>query len=291
MAVIARPRSIVQDPVTTLAWAAVMLIAALSAWLAVVGCTVLAREHNLWAAINGARGRMIGPGLIVFVVAIMLAEQRWPAVRRPLLARAHLVDAAYLALFAVCVAPLLALVATGFALEVERHAPWLLLSRLPLVPQLALVVTILVAQDAIMWCAHVANHRFRALWRLHALHHSQEDLSVLSTFRTHPLIHATYLPSALPAIVLASSGSLPTSALVVYACLITLPHANLPWRLGALGRVIVSPAYHRAHHARELGAQGNVNFGFALVLWDQLAHRAVFPKGAGPVETGVAGRS
>ena len=233
MAVIVRHRSVAQDRAVTVAWVGVMAIAGLSAWLAVVGGTDLAGEHYLWRAISGARGRMVGPGLVLFVAAVMVAEQRWPAVQRPLLARAHLVDASYLVFFAICMVPPLTLVTTGFAVELRRHAPWLVLARLPLVPQIAVVIAILVAQDAIMWCAHVANHRYKALWRLHALHHSQEDLNVLSTFRTHPLIHATYLPSALPALVLGSSvGSVPTAALVVYACLITLPHANLGWRLG-----------------------------------------------------------
>jgi hypothetical protein len=76
----------------------------------------------------------------------------------------------------------------------------------------------------------------------------------------------------------------------VYGCLVTLPHANLNWRLGPLGRVIVSPAYHRLHHARDLGARGTVNFGFVLVVWDQLARRAEFPLGGPPVLTGIAGR-
>jgi hypothetical protein len=76
----------------------------------------------------------------------------------------------------------------------------------------------------------------------------------------------------------------------VYGCLVTFPHANLNWRLGPLGRIIVSPAYHRLHHARDLGERGTVNFGFVLVVWDQLARRAEFPLGGPPVLTGIAGR-
>jgi sterol desaturase/sphingolipid hydroxylase (fatty acid hydroxylase superfamily) len=189
------------------------------------------------------------------------------------------------------VLPLLTLVETGFAVEVSAHAHFLELGRLPLGPQVVVASLILIGIDAMNWAAHVANHRFLTLWRLHALHHSQEDMSVLTTFRTHPLIHASYLPSLLPALVLGASGSVPAIAIMVYGCLITLPHANLRWRFGPLGHVVVSPAYHRLHHAAVfLDDRGTVNFGFVLVCWDQLIHRAVFPDGTAPVATGIAGR-
>ncbi len=155
----------------------------------------------------------------------------------------------YFALFGIVVVPLLTLVETGFAAEIERHASFMVLGRLPVVPRLGVVIVTLVGIDAMNWCAHVANHRFTTLWRLHALHHSQEDMSVFTTFRTHPLVHATYLPALLPALVLGASGAVPAAALIAYGCLVTLPHANLPWRLGPIGRVVVSPAYHRIHHA------------------------------------------
>ncbi len=274
----------------TAVWAGVLLVAGFSAWLAMVGLADLVSAKDVWGAIDASRGRLAGPVLIVVVVLLLVAEQRWPAVRRPLLARAQLVDACYFALFAVAVVPLLALVETGFSIEVERHLSFLVLEHLSLVPRTVVVAVTLVTIDGMNWCGHVANHRSAALWRLHALHHSQEDMSVLTTFRTHPLAHATYVPALLPALMLGASGAAPAGAIIVYGCLVTLPHANLNWRLGPLGRVIVSPAYHRLHHARDLGARGTVNFGFVLVVWDQLARRAEFPLSGPPVLTGIAGR-
>jgi sterol desaturase/sphingolipid hydroxylase (fatty acid hydroxylase superfamily) len=253
--------------------------------------SVLAGAGDLSKALATAQGRTVGPALVVVVAALFLAERLWPAVPRPALARAHLVDAGYLVLFAVAVVPLLTLVETGFAVEVGRHAHFLMVSRLAPVPQVVVVGLILVGIDAMNWLAHVANHRSASLWRLHALHHSQEDMSVFTTFRTHPLVHATYLGALLPALVLGASGAVPATALIVYGCLVTLPHANLSWRFGPLGRVFVSPAYHRLHHARDaIDPRGTVNFGFVLVCWDQLAHRSLFPSGGTPIATGIAGR-
>jgi sterol desaturase/sphingolipid hydroxylase (fatty acid hydroxylase superfamily) len=248
-------------------------------------------QSDLAAAISSARGRTVGPILLVFIGVILLAEQLWPAVRRPLFSRAQVVDAIYLALFAVVVLPLLTVVETGAAVEIGQHAHFLELGRLPLGPQVVVAGLILVGIDAMNWAAHVANHRSLTLWRLHALHHSQEDMSVLTTFRTHPLVHASYLPSLLPALILGASGTVPAVAIIVYGCLITLPHANLRWRFGPLGRLFVSPAYHRLHHvAVFLDDRGTVNYGFVLVCWDQLIHRAVFPTAGETPATGIAGR-
>lgn len=276
----------------TKAWYGVLALAALCAWLGYVGLHTLLGENDLAQAISATRGNTVGPVLIVFIAVILLAEQFWPAVPRPMLSRAHLVDLSYLVLFAVAVLPLLTLVETGFSVEVTQHAHFLELGRLPLGSQVVAAGLILVGIDAMNWAAHVANHRSLTLWRIHALHHSQEDMSVLTTFRTHPLVHASYLPSLFPALILGASGTVPGLAIVVYACLITLPHANLRWTFGPLGRVFVSPAYHRLHHVAEfLDDRGTVNYGFVLVCWDQMIHRAAFPaKHATPLPTGIAGR-
>lgn len=274
------------------AWGGVLCISTFALWLAVKGAEYFGTLAGIWSAVSGARRTMVGPGLLAFVAVCLIAEQFWPAVPRRLWSRAQLVDGAYLALFAIVVVPVLTLVNNGFTSQVHQHASWLLLGRLPLVPRAVATVLILVGMDAMLWAAHVLNHRYRALWRLHALHHSQEDMSVLTTFRTHPLIHATYLPSLLPALVLQSSGSLPAWSLVVYGCLITLPHANLRLSFGPLDRVLVSPAFHRLHHARQLSPRGNLNYGFALSIWDQLAGCAELPSpGVAPVATGIEART
>jgi sterol desaturase/sphingolipid hydroxylase (fatty acid hydroxylase superfamily) len=286
-----RPAAPARDAARLRAWFGVLAVGALAAWLGWVGTRVLLGAGDLAKAVETARGRTVGPALIVFIGVILLAERLWPAVPRPLLARAHLVDLGYLVLFAVVVLPLLTLVETGVAVEVDAHARFLILSRLAVLPEVAVIALILIGIDAMNWAAHVANHRSLGLWRLHALHHSQEDMSVLTTFRTHPLVHATYLPALFPALILGANGAVPAAAIITYSCLVTLPHANLRWTFGPLGRLFVSPAYHRFHHvSTPLDERGAVNFGFVLVCWDVLARRAVFPAGGAPVETGIAGR-
>jgi sterol desaturase/sphingolipid hydroxylase (fatty acid hydroxylase superfamily) len=265
-------------------------VSLLAGWLVVVGALDLLRAHVLSHALVVAQERMIGPALIAVVIVVFAVERRWPAVPRSALARAHIVDAGYLGLYAL-VGPFVTLLNTGFAVTVSQHAHFLMLGRLPLVPQLVVVAVILIGIDAMNWAAHVANHRSAALWRFHALHHSQEDMSVLTTFRTHPLSHASYLAALLPALVLEASGTVPAAALITYGCLVTLPHANLRWTFGPLGRIFVSPAYHRLHHASSpVEGRRAVNFGFVLVCWDRMAGCAAYSFGPQPVSTGVAGR-
>jgi sterol desaturase/sphingolipid hydroxylase (fatty acid hydroxylase superfamily) len=81
-----------------------------------------------------------------------------------------------------------------------------------------------------------------------------------------------------------------TPALItLYVCLGTLPHANVRWSFGPVGKVVVSPAYHRIHHA--IGAPDGANLGIVLTFWDVLAKRAVFPTTGGEISaTGLAGR-
>jgi sterol desaturase/sphingolipid hydroxylase (fatty acid hydroxylase superfamily) len=76
--------------------------------------------------------------------------------------------------------------------------------------------------------------------------------------------------------------------ITIYVCVGTLQHANLRWTFGPLGRVLVSPAYHRLHHAPDIQ---NANLGVVLTIWDVLAGRATFPsRRDGVGRTGLDGR-
>ena len=171
----------------------------------------------------------------------------------------------------------------------RRAAPWLVLPRIPFLPTWALVLVEIAVLDAFNWLAHFGLHRFTALWRLHAVHHSQEELSILTSFRTHPLVHTGYLLTALPAFFFLRNATLPVVAIAVYACLGALPHANVRWTYGRAGRVLISPAYHRLHHAAE--GRIDINLGIVLTVWDVATGRAVFPNpGAVVPATGLGGR-
>ena len=112
---------------------------------------------------------------------------------------------------------------------------------------------------------------------------------MLTVFRTHPLIHVSYLIALVPGIVLLANGAVPTALLVAYAGFVAFEHSNTNLGFGPLERIFVSPNYHRIHH--KLDGPQDVNLGFALTIWDQLFRRAVFPtEETIRTDTGLPGR-
>jgi sterol desaturase/sphingolipid hydroxylase (fatty acid hydroxylase superfamily) len=261
-------------------------ITALVLWVAVAG---LVRQGRLGTVLGAGRAELAAPLLVVLVVVTGVCERIWPAERRPALARGHVQDACYLALHAIVVIPLMTLLSVGAATLIGDHAGWIELRPAEHWPGWLLVPVTIVAMDGANWLAHYADHRFGPLWRFHALHHSQEELSVLTSFRAHPLMHTTgFLLATVPVVALMPARPIAPVLITIYVCIGTLQHANLRWTFGPAGRVLVSPAYHRLHHAPD--TQG-VNLGVVLTIWDALAGRARFPSRGDRVgRTGLDGR-
>lgn len=232
---------------------------------------------------------VVGPLSLVVVGLILVVERAWPAQPRPFLARGYRHDLLITAVYATLVLPLVAALTLSFVTVVRRLLPWIVLSKMDTVPRWITIVAIIVAMDGCNWAVHLANHRVRALWRFHELHHSQEDMNVLTVFRTHPLIHVSYLLALLPGLVLLANGSLSLTVLALYGGIVAFAHSNTRLGFGPLGRIVVSPNFHRIHH--KLDGPQDVNLGFALSIWDQMFHTAIFPtKETVRMDTGLRGR-
>jgi sterol desaturase/sphingolipid hydroxylase (fatty acid hydroxylase superfamily) len=265
-------------------------IAAIAAWLAWRGWNALG-QYGIARSVNAGRFELAGPVVLGFVLVVCVLEQIRPAQRRPLLARGHLLDVSYLLFYALLVIPLIVLLGSGFAGLLARLEPWLVLPPVHGVPRWCFIGLAVVGIDAVDWLTHLANHRITTLWRLHAVHHSQEELSILTTYRAHPLVHVSFLFSAVPILAVASNTDTPAVVLTVYACLGALPHANVRWTYGPAGRIFISPAYHRIHHSAT--GRLDINLGTVFATWDVLSHRAVSPARTATREviaTGLAGR-
>lgn len=269
----------------------VIVIGGLAAWLSWRGWEALGRD-DLARSVSAGRFELAGPTVLGFLLAVCVIEQIWPAERHPLLARGHLLDLCYVVFYALLVIPLIVLLGAGFGGLLARLAPWLVLPRMPGVPAWCFVVLAVLSIDAADWVVHLANHKMTALWRLHAVHHSQEEVSILTTYRAHPLVHVSFLLSAVPVLAIEANTVTPATVFTVYACLGALPHANVRWTYGRLGQIVVSPAYHRIHHSA--AGRLDINLGTVLAVWDLLSRRAVFPARAAAdrmvIVTGLAGR-
>ena len=107
------------------------------------------------------------------------------------------------------------------------------------------------------------RHRFEhseLLWPSHAVHHSDTAMTWLAIFRFHPFNRFSTVVLDIGAL---SLLGLPPSAIFVNAFVRhfygAFIHADLPWTYGPLGRVFVSPAMHRWHHAKD-SAAFNTNY-------------------------------
>jgi sterol desaturase/sphingolipid hydroxylase (fatty acid hydroxylase superfamily) len=132
----------------------------------------------------------------------------------------------------------------------------------------------LVVLDFVDYVLHRMQHRFAWWWALHALHHSQRRMSFWTDDRNHLL--DDLLIDAVKAAVALAIGVEPAQfvgLIIATRVLESLQHANLRWSLGWLGRLIVSPIFHRRHHAIGFGHEGRTrgcNFAVLFPLWDML---------------------
>src|SRR5580704_16315814 len=172
------------------------------------------------SALTDQRVIVVGPVTIGILLLFLVIERLRPAQRRGYFARGYRQDVLYTVLNATLVVPLVVALSLSFAHLASTSLPWIILPHYEFMPRWLAIAIIFVAMDACNWTAHLANHKVRMLWRFHELHHSQEDMSVLTVFRTHPLIHVSYLIALIPGIVLLANGGLSTSLLVLYAAIV-----------------------------------------------------------------------
>ena len=167
------------------------VLAALTALILWVAVTGLLRQGRLGTVLSAGWLELAAPALVALVVVTAVCERIWPAERRPVRARGHVQDACYVALHAIVVIPLMTLLSVGAAALIGGHAGWIEVRSTEHWPGWLLIPLTIVAMDGANWLAHYADHLLGPLWRFHALHHSQEELSVLTSFRAHPLMHTT----------------------------------------------------------------------------------------------------
>jgi sterol desaturase/sphingolipid hydroxylase (fatty acid hydroxylase superfamily) len=148
----------------------------------------------------------------------------------------------------------------------------------------SLILYLLIFDFADYWI-HRGQHGLQAWWNLHALHHSQRQMTMWSDNRNHLLddvIHDSLMVLLAMAIGVAPGQFV---AIVAIAQLSqSLQHANVRLSFGRWGeRLWVSPRFHRLHHSIGLGHEtagagtlGGHNFGVLLPWWDMLFGTANF---------------
>ena len=243
--------------------------------------------------------------IAVLALAFGWLERRWPA--EPMTDRAAVrTDVLYTLLHRLGAVPLLAFaLITPVVDTLEGHLRLWGFSRLnvdqiwpgvtdgPLVSFLIYLLLL----DLVDYWMHRGQHRWRWWWALHAVHHSQQQMTFWSDNRNHLL--DDLLRDAILAAVAVMIGVAPGQFIaltVASRVLQSLQHANLRWRWGAAGeRLLVSPSFHRLHHAIGFGHEGKAggcNFAVLFPIWDVVFGTADFRPGFVPtgIRDQLAGR-
>ncbi len=146
---------------------------------------------------------------------------------------------------------------------------------------LATFLIYLVILDFLNYWLHRGQHRFEWWWALHSLHHSQRQMNFWSDDRNHLL--DAFLLDFIFALVALVIGIAPEQFVLMLAAtrvLQSLQHANVRLGFGRIGdRLLVSPHFHRVHHAIGLGHEGRArgcNFAVLFPIWDMLFGTANF---------------
>lgn len=145
----------------------------------------------------------------------------------------------------------------------------------------------LIVLDFFDYWYHRTEHHVNWWWGLHSLHHSQQNMNLWSDNRNHLL--DDFLRGVYMGVIALAIGVQPAQyVLLVVASrmLESLSHANIRLRFGAIGeRLLVSPRYHRLHHAIGIGHEsggsgtlGGHNFAVLFPVWDILFRTADFGK-------------
>lgn len=137
---------------------------------------------------------------------------------------------------------------------------------------LEILLAVIILDCAIYW-QHRLFHMVPLLWKLHRVHHVDQDIDVTTGARFHPI--EIFLSLGIKFLLVCLLGPAAV-AVIIFEVLLNgvamFNHANIRFPLLAdriLRLVVVTPDMHRVHHSR-IVTETNSNFGFNLPWWDRL---------------------
>jgi len=167
------------------------------------------------------------------------------------------------------------IVAPGAAIAVAVAGEangWGLLNSIVLPRWLTIAVAV-VFLDLVIYFQHVIFHAVPALWRLHRVHHSDQDFDVTTGTRFHPL--EILISTGIKCGAVAAIGA-PALAVLLFEVLLNATamfnHANarIPLSVDKFLRwIVVTPDMHRVHHSIVYN-ESSSNFGFNTPWWDHV---------------------
>ena len=149
------------------------------------------------------------------------------------------------------------------------------------------VIEIIIIADLGYYLIHRMFHENPTLWKLHAVHHSIEEMDWLAAHRVHPIdqIMTRGLSLIIPYTFGFSTAAI-TIFFLIFGWHSYLKHSNVNIRFGPLKWLLASPTYHHWHHANEEHAFDK-NYAGQLPILDILFGTAIMEEKKGPEHYGT----
>jgi sterol desaturase/sphingolipid hydroxylase (fatty acid hydroxylase superfamily) len=136
-----------------------------------------------------------------------------------------------------------------------------------------IVITFFVLDFFGGWLVHMVQHKTKALWRFHIVHHSDNNVDVTTGLRHHPIESVLRGVFFLMGVIVAGA---PIYAVMIYQTILVLfvqfTHANIQlpkWLDKGMSYFFVSPNMHKVHHHWQQPYTDS-NYGAVLAIWDRL---------------------
>jgi sterol desaturase/sphingolipid hydroxylase (fatty acid hydroxylase superfamily) len=168
---------------------------------------------------------------------------------------------------------------TGFGLLIVKLSDWAVEKQFGLVYWLnaSIIFTIIISALVLDlfggWLSHMIEHKVPLFWRMHIIHHADNNVDVTSGLRHHPLESVWRGIFFLMAIIICGA---PIYAVMIYQTVLTIfvafTHANISlplWLDKGLSYVLVSPNMHKVHHHWKQPYTDS-NYGAVFSIWDRL---------------------
>ena len=168
--------------------------------------------------------------------------------------------------------------AMGLAVWAEQNQ-WGLLHNIVAYDSLILTVKCMIAAcfviflDFAIWYQHWLFHRVSLLWRLHRVHHADQDIDVTTGLRFHPIEIVLSMCIKMGLVLL---FGVPAIAILIFEVILNVlamfNHSNVEISKSIdryVRMLIVTPDMHRVHHSWHID-ETNSNYGFCLSCWDRV---------------------
>ncbi|HSF45802.1 MAG TPA: sterol desaturase family protein [Chitinophagaceae bacterium] len=123
------------------------------------------------------------------------------------------------------------------------------------------------------WFVHLVEHKVPLFWRMHIIHHADNNVDVTTGLRHHPLesvFRGLFFMIGIFVAGLPMYGVMIYQTLVVFFTAFTHANISLPKGLDkALSYVLVSPNMHKVHHHWKQ-PYTDTNYGAVFSIWDRL---------------------